>query len=435
MTKLFRNAILIVILVFIFINTNAQMECRSTLGGHLTPFHKKVPLLWAVEGTMAPGIMTDFNTDPAILTGGMVLGALDFTFLKKNNFYFEGGYKMWKNSALENTVQPGQPGKNSRHIGMRQVFYSFNGETTKIKLGLHEMKLGDYLLIDERVLGMSFDQEINAFSINFRTGTVMQNFARMGQFCANRHLYNIIDLTNPNIYTENIGKKPMETNLAGLTINWNPAYNKKTEDSEDEFSEFDEFSNTEDTKDPFVSNVGLIFYAEFGKIIPNPKLYTGSLVDFNLPLKMKLQTGGVFQNMQDNNALVYIAKLNRGFMWNSGAITQIGGAYIGKYDIVHDAIFQPLFSNLFIGEIMRLDAVDFPLWQASVKHRFTGKLKFHVGFKAVGQIYDNQTFEMDLEAGLKLFKHAKITTIFSRVQTKALPEDIYMARLELRIAF
>ena len=428
--KNYRKIFTLLLIALFSFTAKAQMECRSTLGGHLTPFHKKVPILWAVEGTMAPGIMTDFDTDPAKLNGGMFLAALDFTFLKKSNFYFEGGYKMWKNSALPTPVKD-----NSRHIGMRQVFYSFTGETTKIVLGLHEMKLGDYLLIDERVLGMSFDQEIKAFSFNFRAGTVMQNFARMGQFCGNRHLYNIIDSTNTNVYTENIGKKPGETNLVGMTINWKPSYSKKSEEPEDEFSEFDEFSDTEDSKDPFVSNVGLVLYAEFGKIIPAPKLYVGSIVDFNLPLKMKLQAGTVFQNMQDNNALVYIARLNRNFMWNSGGHTQIGGAYIGKYNIDDDAIFQPLFSNLFIGEIMRLDAADFPLWQASIKHNFAGKLKFHVGFKAVGQIYDNQTFEMDLEAGLKLFNHVKITTIFSRVQTKALPEDIYMGRLELRIAF
>ena len=427
--KKYRKIFTLLLISLFAFTANAQMECRSTLGGHLTPFHKNVPILWAVEGTMAPGIMTDFETDPAKLNGGMVLAALDFTFLKKSNFYFEGGYKMWNNSAI-----PTPADDKSKHIGMRQVFYSFTGETTKIMLGLHEMKLGDYLLIDERVLGMSFDQEINAFSFNFRTGTVMQNFARMGQFCGNKHLYNIID-SSANTYTENIGKKPGETNLVGLTINWNPSYSKKADESEDEFSEFDEFSETEDSKDPFVDNVGLVLYAEFGKIIPDPKIYVGSLIDFNLPLKMKLQTGSIFQSMTDNNALVYIAKLNRGIMWNSGGNTQIGGAYIGKYEIDDNALFQPLFSNLFVGEIMRLDAVDFPLWQASIKHNFTGKLKFHVGFKAVGQIYDNQTFEMDLEAGLKLFKHIKITTIFSRVQNNALQNDIYMGRLELRVAF
>jgi len=263
----------------------------------------------------------------------------------------------------------------------------------------------------------------------------MQNFARMGQFCANRHLYNIIELTKPNIYTENIGKSPMETNLTGLTINWNPSYTKKPEETGDEFSEFDEFSDAEDNKEPLISNVGLILYSEYGKIIPEPKLYAGSMVDFNIPLEMKLQTGAIFQHLQDNNALVYIAKLKRNFMWNSGNHTEIGTAFIGKYNIDENALFQPLFSNLFLGEIMRLDATDFPLWQASVKHNFAGKLKFHVGIKAVGQIYDNKTQEIDLEAGLKLFNHVKITSIFSRVQSTALPNDTYMGRLELRVAF
>jgi hypothetical protein len=411
------------------------MECRSTLGAHLTPFHKKAPILWAIEGTFAPGIISDFDTEPAKIKGGMLIGALDFTFLKKNNIYIEGGYKMWQNSALQNVVQTGTEGKNSRHIGMRQIFYTFNGKTTKIVLGLQEMKLGDYLLIDERVLGMSFNQEVNAFSFNFRTGTVLQNFARMGQFCGNRHLYNIIESTKRNIYTENIGKKPMETNLTGLTINWDPSYTKKPAKTGDKFSEFDEFSNAEDSKEPLISNVGLVLYSEYGKIIPEPKLYIGPMLDFNIPLKIKLQTGAIFQYMKDNNSFVYITKLNRNFMWNSGDHTEIGTAFIGKYNIDKDALFQPLFSNLFLGEIMRLDATDFPLWHASIKHKFSGKLKFHIGLKTVGQIYDNKTQEIDLEAGLKLFNHVKITTIFSQVQSKALPNNTYMGRLELRIAF
>ena len=44
----------------------SQMDCRSTLGAHLTPFHKDVPILWAIEGTMAPGIMTSPYNDTDI---------------------------------------------------------------------------------------------------------------------------------------------------------------------------------------------------------------------------------------------------------------------------------------------------------------------------------------------------------------------------------
>jgi len=427
--KVLRKLILSSIILFSVFSANSQMHCRSMLAGHLTPFHSSVPVLWAVEGTMAPGVMTDFNTDPTILSGGMILAALDITFLKKSNLYFEGGYKKWNNSALPTQTNTGR----SRNIGMRQAYYTFTRANSSFKLGLHETTLGDYKLIDERMLGASLDQKIEAFSISVRSGTVMKNFARMGQFCANRHLYNIID-SNANSYTENIGAKPGETNLFGITINWDPSHIKSSTTSTDDFSDFNDFSDIA-PQEPFVSNVGLIFYAEFGKIIPDHKLYFGSLIDFNLPLKVKFQTGGIYQNMHNNNSFVYISSFKRSFSLNSVGNTQIAASYIGKQNINNNAIFQPLFSNLFIGEIMRLDATDFPLWQTSIKHNFPGKIKFHVELKSTGQIYDNKTFEIDLETGFKLFDHAKITTIFSRVQSAPLQKDIYMARLELRVAF
>jgi hypothetical protein len=322
-------------------------------------------------------------------------------------------------------------------LGVRQFFYGFKNDYTNIKLGLHETKLGDYFLIDERMLGASIDQKMGAFNFNFRSGTVLKNFARMGHFCANRHLYNIIK----DDFTENIGNKAGETNLAGLVINWDPNYKKPKETkSGDEFGEFSEFSDMGDggefdEKKKFISNVGFIFYDEFGKIIPDNKLYVGSLIDFNLPAKFTFQTGAVYQSMKNNNALVYIANLGRSLTWNSGAYTKFNAAYIGKYNIDDNALFQPLFSNMFMGEVMRMDAVDFPLWRASVKQKFPGKLKFDITLKAVGQMENNKTNEIDIESSLKLWNHLKLTAILSRVNTKALTNDIYMARLEIRAAF
>ena len=431
MKKSFKILMLIGVFALSFANTNAQMHCRSTLGGHLTPFHKDFPLLWAVEGTMAPGIMSSGHdgAEPAKLNGGMLIGALDYTF-KKHSFYVEAGYKNWKNSELSQPIT-----ELSRHLGVRQAFYGFRSENTDIKLGLHETKLGSYFLIDERILGASLDQKLGAFTLNARTGTVVDNFARMGRFCANRHLYSLIE----NDFTENIGEKVGETNLAGFVLNWNPNYKKPSKtNGDDEFGEFDEFSESSefsDEKKKPISNIGLIVYDEFGKIIPDNKLFVGSLIDFNLPAKFTLQAGAIYQNMNLNNSLVYITTLKRSVTWKSGAYSNAGIGYIGKYNINENAIFQPLFSNMFLGEVMRLDAMDFPLWKASLSHHFTGKLKFHLALKGVGQIEANETSEIDLEAGLKMFKHVKITAILSRVETLALPDDIYMARLEVRVAF
>ncbi|MCD4773730.1 MAG: hypothetical protein K8R41_10155 [Bacteroidales bacterium] len=446
MQKLFlkglRLSILISVVIIISNSANAQMECRSMLGAHLTPFKKDIPILWAIEGTMAPGIMTSpyANIDNAKLNGGMLLGALDFTFLNKHNFYIEGGYKNWKNSELVDD------NSKSRNLGLRQIFYSITHNTIKVKIGLHETKLGNFYLIDERILGASVDKEIGAFTLNLRGGTVMKNFARMGQFCSNRHLYGILN----SDYTENIGKKPGETNLAGIVVNWNPNFKKEDKNSKidkefsntDEFNEFgssDDFSDVQESssKQKFkISNIAFILHNEFGSIIHDNKIYTGSLIDIELPYNFSFQTGGIYQNMKDNNTIVFIAALSKNLGWNNGSNTTIKGAFIGKANIDTDAKFQPLFSNLFLGEIMRLDAIDFPLWQSEVKHNFTGKLKFHIALKAVGQIEDSKTNEQDLELGIKTFNnHLKLTAIFSRVETLAFPDDLYMAKMEMRVAF
>jgi len=454
---------------------SAQMDCRSMLGAHLTPFKKDVPILWGIEGTMAPGIMTSpYDTlDPTRLNGGMLLGALDFGFGKnKNHIYVEGGYKNWQNSEFVDDDKE----KSSRHLGIRQAFYSYTGETFKLKVGLHETSLGDFFLIDERVLGVSLDKEIGAFTVNARVGTVNKSFARMGKFCANRHLYGLINNGN---YTENIGKKIGETNLAGFVINWNPHYKKAepstakedefSDTNNDEFSSDDEFSSsdefettdefhenhdfnefgsndefTDETVDkknkPFisVSNIALIFYDEFGseEYIPENKFYTGALIDLKLPFGLFMQTGGIYQNMLHQNTFVYIAKFGKSKTWNNASLTKISGAYIGKADIDKNSTFQPLFSNLFIGEVMRMDAAQFPLWQAMIKHRFPGKMKIHIAAKFVGQLEDAKTNEQDLEVGLMAFKnHLKVTLIGSHVQTEALPNDFSMLRLEMRLAF
>ncbi len=448
-------AVLLAVVLLPAKEADAQMECRSMIGAHMTPLGKKLPVLWAIEGTMAPGFMTSpwDTVDNTGLNGGMLLGALEIDFGKKSSFYFEGGFKNWKNSALVKDDSL----KKSRHLGMRQVYYSYNSENTKLKLGLHETRLGDYFLVDERMLGMSLDQTAGAFLFNIRGGTVQKNYARMGQFCANRHLYGII---HPD-YTEKIGGKPGETNLAGVVINWDPQYSKPVaaggdedefSDSGDEFIEsndefhenhdFNEFVDEEEAgkKSPVVkfTNIGLIFYDEFGseKFIPDNKFYSGVMFDMVFPGGIMFQTGGVYQNMKNNNTFVYIAKFAKSHTWKNASNTKISGAYIGKADIDDNAIFQPLFSNLFLGEIMRMDAPDFPLWQGAIKHRFSGKLKFHLAFKAVGQTEQPKTNEQDIEAGVLLFKnHLKITLVGSRVQTNNLPNEFYTARVEMRLAF
>ncbi len=464
-----KTRILFLIFAFIAIGqAKAQMDCRSILGAHLTPFKKDGTILWAIEGTTGPGMMTSpyDSIDKTKINGGMILAALDFGFMRnKSHIYIEGGYKNWQNSDFVNKSEF----TDSKHFGIRQAFYSFSNKKTKIKVGLHETRLGDFFLIDERILGASINQEIGAFTVNVRGGTVNKSFARMGKFCSNRHLYSII---NHN-FTEKIGNKVGETNLAGFVINWNPHYVKenKNTNSTDEFSDtnndefstddkdstnkdgyhenhdFNEFGSSDEFSDVgtskskqkiLIKNIGFIVYDEFGskQYIPDNKFYTGALADFDLPFGFFMQTGAVYQNMLNNNTLVYIAKVGKSQSWNNASLTKISGAYIGKSNIDDNAIFQPLFSNLFIGEVVRMDAPNFPLWQASIKHRFPGKMKFHIAIKAVGELENAKTNEQDIEFGFLAFrKHLKATLIGSRIESLAFDNDVFMARIELRLAF
>ncbi len=455
-----RILLLLPLFLLITFSGNAQMYCRSMLGAHLTPFTKDGNLLWALEATVAPGVMSSpvDSLGNTILNGGMLLGALDYSFMSnKSHLYIEGGFKNWTNSEFVDDSLF----KKSQHFGMRQAFYSYSTEGLKLKVGLHETRLGDFFLIDERVLGVSIDKEIGAFTINARGGTVTKSFARMGKFCANRHLYSLV---NKN-FTEQIGSKVGETNLVGLAINWDPHYKKSQDNnsnSEDEFAESDEFNQSDEfhenhdfnefgSSDEFletetekekskvrITNVGVIIYDEFGsdKYIPDNKFYTGFLVDIDFPFGIFMQTGSIYQSMKNNNTFVYIAKFGKSQSWDNGSLTKLSGAYIGKTNIDNAAVFQPIFSNLFIGEVMRMDATEFPLWQLAFKHRFPGKLKLHFAIKAVGQLEDARTNEQDIEFGILAFnKHLKITLIGSRVETLALPNEFYMARVEMRLAF
>ncbi len=438
------SKLLLLLFFSLFLNSevSAQMRCRSTLGGHLKPITKNSPISWAIEGTMSPGIMTSpyDSIEKAKLTGGMLIGALDVKLSNDHSLYIEGGYKNWKNSELVNDKR-----LKSRHYGVRQFFYGYSHENTKLKIGLHETRLGDFFLVDERVLGVSLDKEYNAFTYNIRGGTVMKNFARMGQFCSNRHLYGVL---HPN-YTEKIGKSLGDTNMAGVVINWNPHFKKEaessdefSEDTSDEFSDSsdDEFSSEEDSKKPviMIDNIAFLLYDEFGNenFIPDNKFYAGNLIDFKLPKDFMLQTALVYQNMNLNNALVYMAKLQKSVSWKNASNTKFSSAFIGKMNVDDHAVFQPLFSNLFLGEIMRLDGHDFPLWHVAVKHRFPGKYKFHIELKSVGQIEASKINEQNVEIGAILLKnHFKVTLIGSHVQTDLLPNDFYTARIEMRLAF
>jgi hypothetical protein len=151
--------------------------------------------------------------------------------------------------------------------------------------------------------------------------------------------------------------------------------------------------------------------------------------------KFKLEGQALHQVLNNDQAVGYLFRVKRNFPLAQGHMLSASAGYFGKFEIDTDALFVPSFANYYMGEIMRMDAWDVPIVLAELKHKFPGKTKTYVRLRAVKQLHSYQTGVLDMEVGAKFFKHIKLTGIFSVIDSEAIPDLKYMARIELRAAF
>jgi len=410
------------LLLFIFlisiIPLSAQWSCPSKLGAHLKPFCKKFPVEWAVEVTVGQGWMNDRSVRNA-----MIFAGFNYSF-KKSTFYLEGGNKAWYNSldAPENLKGPFQNTKP----GLRELFYKYGNKNKSLIAGLHSMKIDDYFLVNERGVGLSYRQKMGNFKFNAGLATVGKDFSRQGSFCSVFFLYNVVkdrDLAH-------LGNRPGQTNFGAMVLTWTPPEKKK---GGDEFSSTDEFESESEPEKKLIKEAGAVYYQEFGSWVKEMPIYFGGFTTLNIH-GFEFQIEALGHLKTDNNAIVYNPKINRTWTWDSGSQTLFTLGYIGKYDLNTDAKVFPLFSNLFAGEVLRLDAVDMPFMQMAARHNFP-KIRVQLKAQVVGQ-FENQHFrEYDFSIGKTLYKNFKLTGMFSRIEADMLDEIYYMARFELRFTF
>jgi len=419
--------ILFIIALFISISSYGQWTCRSKMGAHLKPFKKDFPLLWSAEITFGHGYMTDDR----LITNAMMFASFDYSW-KKHQIYFEGGTKAWRNTFKGLGEYDGEthgPGGffQKQRFGIRDVFYKYKNKENSIIVGFQQFTLGDYFLVNERALGLSYKNTFGNWEINVNGGSVLKDFSRFGTFCSVNYLYNTIRDRYYPVLGESIG----ETNFAGVVALWTPK-EKKEENTNDEFSEFSEFSDK--PKDKIFKNIGLIAYTEFGTLIPNMRYHFGLNSLFQFPYKIKLKAEVVNQTIIDNNALIYYLNLSKTFNFGSKGQSLIDLRYYGKINIDNNAMGYSSFSNLFIGEVMRMDMMDMPLYQLAFKHRVP-KWKAQIKLQATQQFNYQNISEYDISIGKTFFHHAKFTIIGSRMNADDLDTVLYMIRGELRITF
>ncbi|MCP4583125.1 MAG: hypothetical protein GY839_16075 [candidate division Zixibacteria bacterium] len=445
--------------------SSAQWDCRSKLPANLKPILANSPLTWGIEGTFGQGRLSDRD-----ISNIMIFGALDYSKVN-HQLYFENGWKYWRNADTLGT-------HDKSRFGPRELFYRYNRESGSLVAGLQSMTFGDYLLVNERAIGINLDQKLGAFDISMNAASVLDNYSRYGTFCSVKYLYDIIPGRSYPFQGESVG----ETNFGGIVLTWSPSKKKKakaaeessTSIDEDEFEEFDEFEESDEfeetdefdefedtsefdeftetdefdefeavdefapleekTKKKWLKKAGLIFYEEFGSEIDKSKYYFGALAELSLLWEIKFESEMLYQRIDKEQALIYFLRTQNEHVWNFGSRTSWSAAYYGKYDIDDNAAIGLSFSNLFIGEVVRLDAMDMPLYQVAIKHNLP-PIKTHFKLQVTGQLDDHKINEIDLAIGKTFMRKYKLTGIFSRIESDILDEAKYMARLELRAIF
>jgi hypothetical protein len=168
--------------------------------------------------------------------------------------------------------------------------------------------------------------------------------------------------------------------------------------------------------------------------IKNEKpIHVGGFATIQLPADLTLGTEILYQSMPDNNIVLGMFYLEQQFSWKPGPVDW-RAAYWAQNEILAEATPKISFSNIFAGEILRLDLVELPLFQFSVKQRFP-RWRMNTTIQYAASTAASNMQEIDFAIGKRFRNHVKLTGLFGRVTADALADPVHLARLELRLFY
>jgi len=313
--------------------------------------------MWANEITTSVGML-----DPYTMANAMDFLGLDYS-RNKNTIYAEGGIKSW--------IRFDTAGHNQVVVpGLRELFYRHTGEVVSLTLGLQSAQGDDFYLVNERMVGANLRVALPAWDIGAMGGTVVKPFARNGNFCSVGYLYSVVPRRPRMILGSELG----QTNFGLITLSYHPS--KDGGDQSASGNEFasDEFASDGGAAKPTeaikVNTIGGLFYDEYGTWKTNPVLLKGLYSEIEFWEVMKLKPEVLFQNGPDQDALLYSMGWESQIAWSNGFNTKAMARYVGFFAIDSGSRPQTSFSNIFAGDILRLDAIDAPFVQAGIKQSF-----------------------------------------------------------------
>ena len=445
------TATTILLVLFTIGSVSAQWECPSRLGATLKPIGNS-NLMWSSELTTSGGFIGDYKIANAMLFVG-----LDYS-VNHHTFYLEGGVKNWLRSDSVPYLN-GNVDYNSQFLkfGMREAFYRYSDDKNKLTFGLQSTKSDDYFLINERVVGANYKGTFGNFNLNVLGGSVLKQNSRNGTFCTTGYLINVV----PGRERVLLGQKIGQTNVSMVSLTYSPSEKNKSEFSSDEFSN-DEFSNdnTASKKNLFkLKEIGGLAYYEFGSLVTATPFITGLYSSIDM-VGLNFKPEILYQAATNNNAILYNAELSKDVDWKSGQLTKIFTKYVGITEISQDAVALNSYSNVFAGEVLRLDAMELPFLQAGIKHSFP-KIKASVKLQAAmqtgkitGYIDDNDgnnatsptaMKEVDLSFSKNFGKHFLVNAYVGYLQHPTLtldnhilsykPDSSPWGKVEIRLTF
>lgn len=403
----------------------AQWECRSHLAANLNPVSRGIPLSWAGEIIASGGYLTD-----SYIANSMAFLGTELQ-LNRLQFYVEGGVKYWyKQDHALNTVF------SASRFGLRELSANYTANRFKLTVGLQQMQSSDYFLLNERVAGLNLQYSSSGWNWQLAGGTVTKNFSRNGIFCSTAYLYDLL----PN-RTEPAGTGWGDTNFASLSFSreigsHKPKPTPKTDadgfEVTDEFEAFD----ARPSKPKFgLKSFGAIVYSEFGSYYANARFYSGLNAGLSLSGAGSLKAEALFQAVADNQTMLYYLIWEKTAEWKNKNQTTLQLQYLGAGNDNLSTASLPRFSNLFWGEVFRMDAVDLPLLNASVKHQFTAR-QLSLKLQYSQQLKDDKMQELDFSIGkFYLKKHLRLTALTGLMNSEQLNNWAKLARLEMRIFF
>ncbi len=442
----------IILLSFIVTLSNAQWECRSKIGASLRPLGTS-PFSVGNELITSTGYLNN-----SLIHNTMVFGSFDF--LKQNhNIYVEGGYKFWYRTQYNMPLRDNNDPLNTdtvnftsytNRFGLREAFYRYQNSKTRLVTGLQSVKLNDHFLVNERMIGVSLNQKVGSFEVNVTGGTVSRDYARNGSFCSVRYLYDIF----PDRKIAPMGVGLGQTNFGSASLTWFPGRKSSSVSTAgaDEFAT-DEFADgkVDDKRSLKLESVGAIAYLEQGDMITTltndstikaiQPILVGGFLTLNLFNILDLKTEALLQMAESNLGAVVFASLGKDYILRCGNKLGFETKYYHFFE--SDSGARPLmsFTNLFLGEVVRLDGIDMPLWQVHAKYSMT-KQKLHFKVQYVGQVNDSKLRETDIEIGKMFFSKLLVNLQLGYIES-SVPFDsntdntknTYISRIELRYNF